>query len=60
VSRRWTNVVVLAFTVALFVGVSVMGWAGNPVNGTSVLNLFVFALPMAGIYALSASGLVVV
>ena len=59
-TRRWSNLAVWAATVALIVGVSVQAWAGNPVNGTSLLNLVVFALPMAGIYALSASGLVVV
>lgn len=59
-TRRWSNLAVWAATAALVVGVSIQAWAGNPVNGTSLLNLVVFALPMAGIYALSASGLVVV
>jgi branched-chain amino acid transport system permease protein len=35
-------------------------WAGNSVTGTSVLNMLVFALPLAGVYAISAAGLVVV
>jgi branched-chain amino acid transport system permease protein len=35
-------------------------WAGHSVDGTAVLNLLVFALPLAGVYAISAAGLVVV
>jgi branched-chain amino acid transport system permease protein len=35
-------------------------WAGHTVDGTAVLNLLVFALPLAGVYAISAAGLVVV
>ena len=35
-------------------------WAGHTVDGTSILNLLVFALPLAGVYAISAAGLVVV
>ena len=49
----------LARTIA-FVVRQASAWAGNPVNGTSVVDLLVFALPLAGIYAMSASGLVVV
>jgi branched-chain amino acid transport system permease protein len=35
-------------------------WAGHSVGGTAILNLLVFALPLAGVYAISAAGLVVV
>ncbi len=35
-------------------------WAGHSLDGTAVLNLLVFALPLAGVYAISAAGLVVV
>ena len=35
-------------------------WAGRPVTAQSILNLVLFSLPIAGIYALSATGLVVV
>lgn len=35
-------------------------WAGRPVTGTSLFNLLLFTLPIAGIYAMSATGLVVV
>ena len=52
--------VVWAGTIAFVVLVSKSAWAGNPVNGTSLTNLLVIALPVAGIYAMSASGLVVV
>ncbi|MCU1427175.1 MAG: branched-chain amino acid ABC-type transport system, permease component [Actinomycetia bacterium] len=57
---RRSNLAVWLATLAFVVGVSKVAWAGNPVNGTSLLNLLVFALPLAGIYALSAAGLVVV
>ncbi len=59
-NRRVSNLLVWAATVVFVVGVSWQAWAGNPVNGTSLLNLLVFSLPLAGIYAMSASGLVVV
>ena len=49
--------VVAAVLVAFFVKES---WAGNPINGDAILNLLVIALPLAGIYAISAAGLVVV
>jgi branched-chain amino acid transport system permease protein len=60
VTQRWSNALVWAATIALVVGVSVQAWAGQPVNGTTLLNLLVFALPLAGIYAMAATGLVVV
>ncbi len=59
-SQRWSNAMVWAATVVFIVAVSKMAWNGNAVNGTAVLNLVVFALPFAGIYAMAASGLVVV
>ena len=59
-NRRWSNLFVWAGTIAFVVAVSWQAWAGNPVDGTSLLNLLVFSLPLAGIYAMSASGLVVV
>jgi branched-chain amino acid transport system permease protein len=60
VSQRWSNLLVWLGTIAFVVFVSVAAWAGNPVNSTTLLNLLVLALPLAGIYAISASGLVVV
>ncbi len=59
-SQRLSNAFVWAIAIVLVVGVSVSAWAGNPVNATTLLNLFVLALPLAGIYAMAASGLVVV
>ena len=59
-SQRWSNLLVWAGTIAFIVLVSKAAWAGNPVNGTSLTNLVVVALPLAGIIAMSASGLVVV
>lgn len=35
-------------------------WAGTPVNSTTIEQLLIFALPTAAIYALAATGLVVV
>ena len=35
-------------------------WAGRPVTASDLVNLVLFSLPIAGIYALSATGLVVV
>ncbi len=45
---------------AAVLGVSVQAWAGTPVTTTSLVRLLVFTLPLAGIYAISATGLVVV
>ncbi|HEY5170092.1 MAG TPA: hypothetical protein VIK54_00025, partial [Acidimicrobiia bacterium] len=59
-SQRWSNLLVWVATIVFVVAVSKSAWAGNPVNGTSLTNLVVVALPLAGIYAMSASGLVVV
>jgi branched-chain amino acid transport system permease protein len=60
VSQRWSNLLVWVGTVAFIVLLTKAAWAGNPVNGTSLTNLVVLALPLAGIIALAASGLVVV
>jgi branched-chain amino acid transport system permease protein len=60
VTKRWSNLFVWAGTIAFIVAVSWQAWAGNRVDGSSLLNLLVFSLPLAGIYAMSASGLVVV
>src|ERR1700693_3674958 len=49
--------VVAAVLVAFFVKES---WAGTPIDANAILNLLVIALPLAGIYAISAAGLVVV
>ena len=59
-SQRWSNLLVWVATIVFIVAVSKTAWAGNPVNGTSLTSLVVVALPLAGIYAMSASGLVVV
>ncbi|MDQ1380302.1 MAG: branched-chain amino acid transport system permease protein livM, partial [Actinomycetota bacterium] len=59
-SQRWSNLLVWAGTIAFIVLVSKAAWAGNPVNGSSLTNLVVLALPVAGIIAMSATGLVVV
>jgi len=60
VSQRWSNLLVWAGTIVFIVAVSKAAWAGNPVNGTTLTNLVVLAVPLAGIYAMAASGLVVV
>jgi branched-chain amino acid transport system permease protein len=60
VSQRWSNLLVWAGTIVFVVAVSKAAWAGNPVNGTTLTNLVVVAVPLAGIYAMAASGLVVV
>ena len=59
-SQRWSNLLVWLATIAFVVFVSVAAWAGNPINSTTLTNLLVLALPLAGIYAMAASGLVVV
>jgi branched-chain amino acid transport system permease protein len=59
-SQRWSNLLVWAGTIVFIVYVSKAAWAGNPVNGTSITNWIVVALPVAGIIAMAASGLVVV
>ena len=55
-----SNLVVVAATAILVVGVSWSAWAHNPVTFTTLVNMLIFALPLAGIYAMSAAGLVVV
>jgi len=60
VSQRWSNLLVWVGTIAFVVFVSVSAWAGNPINSTTLTNMLVLALPLAGIYAMAASGLVVV
>jgi branched-subunit amino acid ABC-type transport system permease component len=54
-----TLVGIVAGVVGLVV-VSTQAWAGLPVTTTNLARLLVFALPLAGIYAISATGLVVV
>jgi branched-chain amino acid transport system permease protein len=58
VNRR--QVVGAAAIGAVVVAFVVATWAGRPVTGTSLFNLLLFTLPIAGIYSLSATGLVVV
>ena len=60
ISQPWTSLVVVAGTIVFAVDVSKMAWAGNAVTRSSLENMVLFALPLAGIYAMSASGLVVV
>jgi hypothetical protein len=60
VPQRWSNLLVWVGTIAFVVLVSKTAWAGHPVDGTSLTNLVVLALPLAGIIAMAASGLVVV
>ncbi len=55
-----SNLAVIAATLLLVVGVSWRAWAHAPVTPTTLADLLVFALPLAGIYAMSATGLVVV
>ena len=55
-----SNLAVIAATLLLVVGVSWRAWAHAPVTPTTQADLRVFALPLAGIYAMSATGLVVV
>jgi branched-chain amino acid transport system permease protein len=60
VSQRLSSGLVWAGTAVFVVVVSWQAWAGNALDAESILNLLVFALPLAGIYAMAASGLVVV
>ncbi|MGQ0823688.1 MAG: branched-chain amino acid ABC transporter permease [Actinomycetota bacterium] len=58
--QRLQNLIVyaaVALTAALVVA---QAWAGRPVTTASFVRLLVFALPLAGIYAISSSGIVVV
>src|SRR5437870_86980 len=55
-----SNLLVAITAIALVAFVLKEAWAGAPVNGTTILNLCVIALPLAGVYAISAAGLVVV
>ena len=55
-----SNLAVALVAAALVAFVVKESWAGHPVDGTAILNLLVFALPLAGVYAISAAGLVVV
>jgi len=55
-----SNLLVLAATAIGVVAVSWSMWAHNPVTFTSLVDMVIFALPLAGIYAMSATGLVVV
>lgn len=56
-NRRLVGPLVAATGVTL---VCSQAWAGTPVTATNLVRLLMFALPLAGIYALSATGLVVV
>jgi branched-chain amino acid transport system permease protein len=56
----WRQAVLAVILVALFGLVAQANWAGRPVTVESVIQLVMFALPVAGIYAISATGLVVV
>jgi branched-chain amino acid transport system permease protein len=55
--RRAVGAVV---AVAAVLWVVIHSWAGTPVTGNSIGKLVIFALPIAGIYAVQATGLVVV
>ena len=55
-----SNLAVTVVAAVLVVYVVKESWAGHSVDGTAILNLLVFALPLAGVYAISAAGLVVV
>ncbi|MBL7495072.1 hypothetical protein I6A84_30595 [Frankia sp. CNm7] len=57
VTRR---VAVPVLSVALLVYLASNAWAGEPVTVDSLVQLVAFALPIAGLYAISATGLVVV
>jgi branched-chain amino acid transport system permease protein len=60
VSQRWSNGLVWFGAIALVLFVSHFAWAGNSLTFSAVRDMLVISLPFAGIYALSASGLVVV
>jgi branched-chain amino acid transport system permease protein len=55
---RRIGVPVLAVAVLAYLAGT--AWAGEPVTVTSLVQLLAFALPIAGLYAISATGLVVV
>jgi branched-chain amino acid transport system permease protein len=55
-----SNIAVAIIATVLLAYVVKESWGGHSVDGTAILNLLVFALPLAGVYAISAAGLVVV
>ena len=55
---RRTIVPVVAAAVLAYLAST--AWAGKPVTVTTVIQLVIFALPIAGLYAISSTGLVVV
>jgi branched-chain amino acid transport system permease protein len=56
-NRRSVGVVVVA---AALLWVVIRSWAGSPITVDSIGQMIMFALPIAGIYAVQATGLVVV
>ncbi|WP_101524692.1 branched-chain amino acid ABC transporter permease [Nocardioides houyundeii] len=56
----WRHAALALVLVAVFGLIARATWSGRPVTGESVTQLLVFALPVAGVYAISATGLVVV
>jgi branched-chain amino acid transport system permease protein len=55
--RRYVTPVLVA---AALVGVATTNWSGRSLDAESIFQLLILALPLAGIYALAATGLVVV
>jgi branched-chain amino acid transport system permease protein len=58
--RRVRRPAAVAVLVAAAAWVIVESWAGTPLTGNSIGQMVMFALPIAGIYAVQATGLVVV
>ncbi|WP_426246516.1 ABC transporter permease [Nocardioides sp. LHG3406-4] len=56
----WRHGALAVVLVTVFGLIARSTWAGRPVTVESLIQLLVFALPVAGIYAISATGLVVV
>ena len=60
VVKTRSNLLVLAAAAVLAVGVSWSTCGRTPLHANVLVDLLIFALPLAGIYAMSATGLVVV
>ena len=60
IRQPWLTLFVVAVTSALALSIGKAAWAGVPFTWENVLTMLAVALPFAGIYAMSASGLVVV
>ncbi|MFI0406842.1 hypothetical protein [Actinomadura sp. 3N508] len=59
-TQRARRMALALICVGAMAGVLAPAWAGTPITTENVLRVVLFALPIAGIYAISATGLVVI